>query len=90
MNLENIIARRSSGGAWERSNAASVGTLKAAADTIILYAPRVSLLLRAEPSDGKDGAREERAEGRCTLSVQPRTVTGAPVGETYSRRQPPP
>lgn len=90
MNLENIIAGRSSGGAWERSNAASVGTLKAAADTIILYAPRVSLLLRAEPSDGKDGAREERAEGRCTLSVQLRTVTGAPVGETYNRRQPPP
>lgn len=90
LNLENIITKRSNGGAWERSNAASVGTLKAAADTIIPYAPRMSLLLCAEPLDGKSGAREERTEGRCILSVQTRTVTGAPVGENYNRRQPPP
>jgi len=90
LNLENIITKRSNGGAWECSNAASVGTLKAAADTIILYAPCMSLLLCAEPLNGKSGAGEKRTEGRRILSVQTRTVTGAPVGENYNRRQPPP
>ena len=86
LNLENIIVKRSNGGAWECSNAASVGTLKAAADMIILYAPRMSLLLCAESLNGKSGAWEERTEGRRILSVQTRTVTGAPVGENYNRR----